>query len=204
MNDIPLSKSAAAAVFMEEANYDVERAKAVARRRLADPQYAELREILWRDAIDSAIESEWREGRQVRKREALSPTQLVTGAMAPRRTERSGQGLSVARQDFVAPRPLSKGEMSVPNPAMQLARERHVAGLMAFEMPEGTRLFQWSKRKLIDHAQRVIANGKAAMHTGMFFLSVGEMLPKDDSLVGDVLTEADLQRLYRRQRAIPA
>lgn len=185
MQDIPLNKSAAAAVLMEEADYDVEQAKRLARVRFADPVYAELREVLWRDAIDAAIEAEWREGRYVRKREAMNPTTVATNRPA-------------------AHRPLLKGEMSTPNRQIQAARERHVAGLMAFEMPNGTRLVDWTRLNLRDHGRRVKGVGLQTLHTANFFLSVADMLSKDDAKVGDELTETDLQRLFRQQAAIPA
>jgi len=191
MNEIPLNPRAAAAVFMEACDNDVERAKVLARNRLEEARYEELRTILWHEAIDLEIDQLWRSGRGVRKREAVNPSPL-----------------SVLRQPAMRPAPpttstraLAKGEMSTPNPQMMGALNRRVAGLMHFEMPNGTHLATWTKQNLMDHGRKIIAASQSAMHTGLWLLDVAKMLPSDKSVVQDVLVEADLERLYRRRLA---
>lgn len=183
---IPLSSTQAAAVFMEEANYDVTLAKSLARRHLSEPEYAELQCVLAREQIDSAIDQAWRSGREVRKREVLhGPQPAPVGNYRP-----------VAR---IAPQPmLQKGDVSKPSQTLQAAFDRHVAMLLHFEMPNGTRLCEWNKRTLHDLAQKVKTGAQSTLRTADWWLAICEMLPKDDSVVQDVLVEADLERLYRR------
>lgn len=185
MNEIPLNPRAAAAVFMESCDNDVEQAKKLARVRLEEARYEELRTILWHDAIDVEIDQLWRSGRSVRKREAVSASSEFRMP-------------SVTPPLRMAPQPLGKGEVSTPNPLMMEALGRRVAGLMHFEMPNGTMLAEWTKRNLVEHARKVISAGESATRTGRWFLAVAEMLPRDTTRVKDVLVEADLERLFRR------
>lgn len=186
MNEIPLNPRAAAAVFMEACDNDVEQAKTLARTRLEEKRYEELRTILWHEAIDLEIDQLWRSGRSIRKHEALNPSPLLE-----------------PRPPAMRPQPhvLAKGEMSVPNPQMMSALNRRVAGLMHFEMPNGTHLGTWTKQNLMEHGRKVVAIGQSAMHTGLWMIDVAKMLPKDTSVVQDVLVEVDLERLYRKRLA---
>jgi hypothetical protein len=196
MTEIPVNVRAAAAVLMEEADNDVNKAKALARQRLVDKRYEEIRTVLWQTAIDQEIDQLWRSGRYHRKREAQLGRHIPTPRMTPPRPV-----TSLSRQPS---QPLTKGETSTPSPAMMSAVERHVTGFMCFEMPNGTQLADWTKRNLTDLGRKVISNGRSAMRTGGFFMAVAEMLPKDDSRVADVLVEADLERLYRQQGLLSA
>jgi hypothetical protein len=193
MTDTPLNPRAAATLLMDECDNDVDRAKARARVRLAEPQYEALRTVLWHAAIDLEIEQLWRSGRDVRKRE-LEHGPVLVGT----------PGRQPAMRPKAGPAVLVKGETSTPNPAMIGALTRSVAGMLHFEMPGGTMLADWTKRNLLEHGRKVIANGRASMRTGAFFIAVAEMLPKDDSRVGDVLVEADVERLYRQQALLTA
>lgn len=189
MTELPVNPSAAAAVLMDECENDVDRAKTLARQRLAQEAYEELRTQLWHAAIDQEIDQLWRSSRAIVKRE----------------TERSTTVFR-ARSSHTPPSPrvLAKGEVSTPNTDMMAAVNRSIGRWLAFAMPNGTKLEDWTKQDLRQHGRAVITNGRAAVKTGAFFLAVAEMLPKQESRVGDVLVEADLERLWRQQAQLPA
>lgn len=185
MSQIPPNPRAVAAVILEKCDYDVDRAKSIARQMLAKPEYDQMREVLWHSAIDLELDQLWRAGRPVRLKEMVRGRELLT--------------LPTRRQST---KTLQAGEVSVPNAAMTAALGRRTAGMMDFEMPNGTHIRDWTKRQLLEHGRKVVSNGQSTLRTGYFFVTVGEMLPKDDSVVGKVLTEVDLERAARSQLLI--
>jgi hypothetical protein len=203
--DIPLNPRAAAAVLMEDCDQDVAEAKRLARTRLSEPQYEELRAALWQTMIDLSIDDVWRSGRDVRKREAERGPTFMSMPVVERpplmRAERVGDHVARDAQNNSVARPLTltTGQTSTPSRALIGATRRVVAGLMQAEMPGGSKLEDWRKRDLRDHARRVAANASGALRWGGFLLATADLLSKDEMRVGDELVEADLQRLWRRQ-----
>jgi hypothetical protein len=167
-------------VVFEESGEDLKAAKAEAVRRLREESWLHDRfgAQFLADGVDLGMDRIWRDKRP----------ELLT------RAETSDR-ISVAVMD----RPVE--EMQTKGLRLRGLAQRYKE-LLDYTMPDGKRLRECTKSDLIAHVQ----SRRVAIETELgrlaWFKRIADLLPNNSDRVGDVLIEADVQRVLKLPKRI--
>lgn len=94
-------------------------------------------------------------------------------------------------------------QVSRPSPVLLKALDRKLSGLQLWPMPNHTYLGNWTKKDLVNYGRTEVAKSQSALRHAHWILAVADSLKKDKDTVADHLSNADLERLARKQNFKP-